>query len=117
VADGIWYDYLSALDHLKEGIGLRGYAQRDPLLEYKRESFDMFTNMMETVQANTVRYLFLFKPSKEALELDRKRDKKYIVSSGGEERTKTVKREHKKVGRNAPCPCGSGKKYKRCCGA
>jgi preprotein translocase subunit SecA len=117
VADSIWYDYLNAVDHLREGIGLRGYAQRDPLVEYKRESFEMFRNMMETVQVNIVRYLFLFKPSKEALEMDRKRDQKYIISAGGEEKAKTVKRVHKKIGRNDPCPCGSGKKYKKCCGA
>jgi preprotein translocase subunit SecA len=117
VGDSIWYDYLNAVDHLREGIGLRGYAQRDPLVEYKRESFEMFRNMMETVQVNIVRYLFLFKPSKEALEMDRKRDQKYIISTGGEEKATTVKRVHKKIGRNDPCPCGSGKKYKKCCGA
>jgi len=117
VVDSKWKDHLYAMDHLKEGIGLRGYAQRDPLIEYKREAYEMFQQMMERIEDEIVRYLFLMEP---AIELEERKvfDTENLVygATGGEEtKRKPVKRKGKKVGRNDPCPCGSGKKYKKCC--
>ena len=170
VIDGLWKDHLLSMDHLKEGIGLRGYAQRDPLVEYKRESFDMFEAMMLKFQEDTVRFLFRMQiigqdgqpvdaaprisrsvpaappvasaahpltldaepreisihtrqPSTtiDALEKEFQRKKQRELEaasrSGGDASQPTQRRTGEKVGRNDPCPCGSGKKYKKCCGA
>jgi preprotein translocase subunit SecA len=129
IIDGAWKDHLLAMDHLKEGIGLRAYGQRDPLVEYKKESFEMFGQMKERIENDAVRFLFLLEPMTEEerqkqeerrrLEQEQifaaaSRAKAGVASRGG---VATVKRKQAKVGRNAPCPCGSGKKYKRCCGA
>jgi preprotein translocase subunit SecA len=124
VVDQQWKDHLLDMDHLKEGIGLRGYGQRDPLVEYKRESFDMFQAMMQRISDDTLRYLYLMQPiteEQQQREVERKRRKieKELTFSGGEaasEKPKPVLRGEK-IGRNAPCPCGSGKKYKKCHGA
>jgi preprotein translocase subunit SecA len=172
VIDGLWKDHLLAMDHLKEGIGLRGYAQQDPLVAYKRESFDMFEAMMLKFQEDTARYLFrmqivdaegrpvstvpqprrevpaappvasaeqrrapvLEAPSREIAvptrapqttidqlekEFARKKQKELAVASmaGGSNGGGTSQRRTgDKVGRNDPCPCGSGKKYKKCHG-
>jgi preprotein translocase subunit SecA len=125
VVDGQWKDHLLAMDHLKEGIGLRGYSQRDPLVEYKRESFEMFEAMMDRVEDETLRYLFLMRTPEEEEEMirqyqQRKRREQremQMVGSGAavEKPQQVIRRE--KVGRNDPCPCGSGKKYKKCHGA
>jgi preprotein translocase subunit SecA len=171
VIDGLWKDHLLAMDHLKEGISLRGYAQRDPLVEYKRESFEMFEAMMAKFQEDTVRFLFRMQilgpdgqpvnaapeprrvvppappvasaerptaleapPPREiaiptrqpsttidALEKEFQRKKQRELeaasrSGGGEASQPAQRRTGEKVGRNDPCPCGSGKKYKKCHG-
>ncbi|MGO9775327.1 MAG: preprotein translocase subunit SecA [Terracidiphilus sp.] len=171
VIDGLWKDHLLSMDHLKEGIGLRGYAQRDPLVEYKRESFDMFEAMMMKFQEDTVRFLFRMqilgqdgqpvdaapRPNRpipkappvtsaeqpltpdaapreisistrqpsttiDALEKEfqRKKQRELAAASfagAGDASLPRQRRVGEKVGRNDPCPCGSGKKYKKCCGA
>ena len=170
VMDSQWKDHLRDMDHLKEGIGLRGYGQHDPLVEYKRESFDMFEAMMQRFQEDTVRYLYLMQilerpddnraaapenegglenlikdattprlggdgngnrnrpPRNVATSVDdieeafqrRKRrelDQARMAGSGDLQTVQQVVRAADKIGRNDPCPCGSGKKYKKCCGA
>jgi preprotein translocase subunit SecA len=166
VLDSLWKDHLLNMDHLKEGIGLRGYGQHDPLVEYKRESFDMFEEMMKKFQEETVRYLYLMQvlerppdsgvaggpPSggpqgedtgvplvrpgggngrpprqvatsvdelEEAFQRKKRRELESArMAGGGEQKTvQQVVRGAEKVGRNDPCPCGSGKKYKKCHGA
>jgi preprotein translocase subunit SecA len=113
------------MDHLKEGIGLRGYGQRDPLVEYKKESFDLFEDLMNRIEEDTLRFLFLMQPveeQKQAEQLERKRKRQEAMMSamqsnnGGDGAPAQVKREGTKVGRNDPCPCGSGKKFKKCHG-
>jgi preprotein translocase subunit SecA len=175
VIDGLWKDHLLAMDHLKEGISLRGYAQRDPLVEYKRESFDMFEAMMQKFQEDTVRFLFRMQilgpdgqpinaapeprrpippappvasaarpaaqgpatleaapreiaiPTRQASttidalekEFQRKKQRELDAAQfagAGDARQPTQRRTGEKVGRNDPCPCGSGKKYKKCHG-
>ena len=175
VLDSQWKDHLLSMDHLKEGIGLRGYGQHDPLVEYKRESFDMFEAMMNRFQEDTVRYLYLMQVVGEAgergerpgegpqmppggpepglgpegeqpvlvpsgtggdgrrprrtatsvdeLEQEFQRKKKReleqarMAGAGDYQPVQQVVRGAAKIGRNDPCPCGSGKKYKKCCGA
>jgi preprotein translocase subunit SecA len=128
VVDAAWKDHLLALDHLKEGIGLRGYAQRDPLNEYKRESFELFEQMRERVQNEIITRLFRFEPITEEQMAEQRRRREAPAAaparltfsapakSAGAPPGATVKKEAK-VGRNDPCPCGSGKKYKKCHGA
>ena len=118
--DNLWKDHLLSMDHLKEGIGLRGYAQQNPLLIYKKEGFEMFQDMIARIQEETLSILFriqLAEPD-ELEELHKPKEQKLIFSGSDSESPgkKPVKRADKKVGRNAPCPCGSGKKYKKCCG-
>ncbi len=119
VVDTQWKDHLLAMDHLKEGIGLRGYGQKDPLVEYKREAFDMFVDMTERIKTEILTRLFRIqvRTEDEAERISVRRKTPLILSRGGGdgERPKPVKKT-KKVGRNEPCPCGSGKKYKKCCG-
>jgi preprotein translocase subunit SecA len=124
VVDAQWKDHLLAMDHLKEGIGLRGYGQRDPLVEYKRESFAMFEGMMDRVEDETLRYLFLMRTPEEEEEMIRQyqqrkrreqREMQMIGAGAIEKPQQVIRRE--KIGRNDPCPCGSGKKYKKCHGA
>ncbi|HYS24034.1 MAG TPA: preprotein translocase subunit SecA [Vicinamibacterales bacterium] len=155
IVDEQWKDHLYSLDHLKEGIGLRGYGQRDPLVEYKRESFDLFTAMKERVEEAMVRYVMWLRPvlneeapaaprpvarraapitmnkAEAASAFGTARSASAAVAepraasagqglvparTGGDDVIKTVRREEPKVGRNDPCPCGSGKKYKKCHG-
>jgi preprotein translocase subunit SecA len=117
--DGLWKDHLLSMDHLKEGIGLRGYGQQNPLIVYKKEGFDMFTEMINRIQEETVGILFrvqLAKPE-EMEAMQRAQEQEMVFSGTGEtEEKEPVRRSAQKVGRNAPCPCGSGKKYKKCCG-
>ena len=118
VVDNLWKEHLLAMDHLKEGIGLRGYGQQNPLIVYKREGFDMFADMIERVKEETIRFLSrvqIAKPEEIAAKEKAKQDK-ITYSHGGDSTSTTVRRKEKKVGRNKPCPCGSGKKYKKCCG-
>ena len=170
VIDGLWKDHLLSMDHLKEGINLRGYAQRDPLVEYKRESFELFEAMMMKFQEDTVRFLFRMQiigpdgqpveaaprpqrivpkappvasasqpvsgdgaPREIAIptrapsttidqlekEFHRKKERELAVASrsGGDSSQPSQRRTGDKVGRNDPCPCGSGKKFKKCHGA
>ncbi len=153
IVDAQWKDHLYSLDHLKEGIGLRGYGQRDPLVEYKKESFALFQAMKDRIDEECVRYLWRIQPVvHEAREPAlagvpaARRPSPTAVSAGdrapafagmgsraravaagapaprpartgGDDVVKTVRRDEPKVGRNDPCPCGSGKKYKKCHGA
>jgi preprotein translocase subunit SecA len=178
VLDSQWKDHLLSMDHLKEGIGLRGYGQHDPLVEYKRESFDMFEAMMSRFQEDTVRYLYLMqvveqrradepqfaggeeeeggvalggaapeldggdgagvrvsrpggdgrRPRRTATSVDeleeefqrkkkRELEQARMAGAGDHQPVQQVVRGAAKIGRNDPCPCGSGKKYKKCCGA
>jgi len=117
--DNLWKDHLLSMDHLKEGIGLRGYAQQNPLLIYKKEGFEMFNNMISRVKDETLGILFRIQieEPKKIDDLRKPKGQKMVFSGGeGAEKPKTTQRKTKKVGRNAPCPCGSGKKYKKCCG-
>ncbi|MEJ2717533.1 MAG: preprotein translocase subunit SecA, partial [Deltaproteobacteria bacterium] len=120
--DTQWKDHLLSMDHLKEGIGLRGYGQRDPLKEYQREGYELFLDMSFRIKEETVRNLFLVRiADEEALEeFAPPKEQEMLLShgdgGGGEAKPKTVRRQTEKIGRNAPCPCGSGKKYKKCCG-
>ncbi|MGD8969839.1 MAG: preprotein translocase subunit SecA [Desulfobacterales bacterium] len=117
--DNLWKDHLLSMDHLKEGIGLRGYAQQNPLLVYKKEGFEMFQDMIARIKEETLGILFriqLAEPQK-MKEIQRPREQQLTYSGSGEpQKKKPVRRADKKIGRNAPCPCGSGKKYKKCCG-
>jgi preprotein translocase subunit SecA len=117
--DNLWKDHLLSMDHLKEGIGLRGYAQQNPLLVYKKEGFDMFQDMISRIKEETLGILFrvqLAEPQ-EIKEIQKPQDQQLTYSGSGEpQKKKPVQRTSKKVGRNAPCPCGSGKKFKKCCG-
>ena len=171
VLDSQWKDHLRDMDHLKEGIGLRGYGQHDPLVEYKRESFDMFEAMMQRFQEDAVRYLYLMqilerppegggaigagrdpglgsaapdagvpvprlggdgnghRPQRavatsvddleEAFQRKKRRELEHarMAGSGDQQAVQQVVRGAAKIGRNDPCPCGSGKKHKKCCGA
>ncbi len=164
VLDQLWKDHLLEMDHLKEGIGLRGYGQHDPLVEYKRESFEMFESMMERFEEEAVRYLYLMqvldadeverlrqqeeaaaeeaelsrqatgtrgdgrKPRRAQTSIDeleesfqrrkkRELEQARMAGGGGAQQVQQVVRSGAKVGRNDPCPCGSGKKYKKCHGA
>ncbi len=122
--DGLWKDHLLNMDHLKEGIGLRGYGQKNPLQEYQKEGFDMFEEMAHRIQEDVVQKLFTVEIARESaaqeLEVRQTRPQRMVLSHGGENldagRATPVKREGEKIGRNDPCPCGSGKKYKRCHG-
>ncbi len=118
--DGLWKDHLLSMDHLKEGIGLRGYAQQNPLIVYKKEGFGMFQAMIDRVKEETVGILYRIQlaDSESAESIRQPQDQNLVFSgSGGPPARKQPKRNpKKKIGRNAPCPCGSGKKYKHCCG-
>jgi preprotein translocase subunit SecA len=130
IIDAQWKDHLLSLDHLKQGIGLVGYGQKDPLVEYKKQSFDMFQEMLDRIDTTTIRSLFnlqvVEEQPPEALR-QRRRPRSPLTFTGpnqgaaaaGEEagKVRTVVRDQPKVGRNEPCPCGSGKKYKKCHGA
>jgi preprotein translocase subunit SecA len=117
--DARWKDHLLTMDHLKEGIGLRGYAQQNPLLIYKKEGFQAFQDMIERISEETLRILFrveLAEPE-QTVAIHRPTPREMHFSSGGEApRRRPAQRQTAKVGRNDPCPCGSGKKYKKCCG-
>jgi preprotein translocase subunit SecA len=122
--DGLWKDHLLNMDHLKEGIGLRGYGQKNPLQEYQKEGFEMFEEMIHRIQEDVVQKLFTVELAREGLaqeiEMQQPRPQRVIMSHGSERvetsRVSQARRQSEKVGRNDPCPCGSGKKYKRCCG-
>ena len=129
ILDSHWKEHLTNIDHLKEGIGLRGYAQVNPLNEYKKEAYQMFEELTEKIEADTIMYLYRLDVSEDGELLtkqDENEDLVYThqelsgfdnVSEESSVQTMTpVRRSDPKVGRNSPCPCGSGKKYKFCCG-
>lgn len=119
VIDNQWKDHLLTMDHLKEGIGLRAYGQRDPLVEYKKEAFLAFESMLDRIEDEIVRYMMLLEPRLEREEKrveKRERSYSYSAPEKGEEKKGTPVVKKSKIGRNELCPCGSGKKYKRCCG-
>jgi preprotein translocase subunit SecA len=120
--DSLWKDHLLAMDHLKEGIGLRGYAQVNPLVEYQKEGFTMFEALMATMQKDVVEKMFSVQVNRQeqVQEIQQQpKPQRVVMSHGGQaeqEAAQPIKRDADKVGRNDPCPCGSGKKYKRCHG-
>ena len=132
IIDAQWKDHLLSLDHLKQGIGLVGYGQKDPLVEYKKQSFDLFQEMLDRIDTTTIRSLFnlqvVAEQPPESLQQRRLAARRQAAlrftgpnqgaAPAGEEdgKVKTVVRDQPKVGRNEPCPCGSGKKYKKCHG-
>jgi preprotein translocase subunit SecA len=123
IVDAQWKDHLLTLDHLKEGIGLRGYGQKDPLVEFKKEAFTLFEDMMDRIDTEAVRFLFLMQPARpedQAKEIERRQQQqqKELQFQAGPAQAEAPKpvRAAAKVGRNDPCPCGSGKKYKKCHG-
>ena len=109
--DGHWKEHLLSLDHLREGIGLRGYGQKDPLREYQRESFELFLDMLSRVNLDTVSKLFAIQPARH--EEVRPEAPIFFMNRGEAEPSE---QKGRKIGRNDPCPCGSGRKYKKCCG-
>ncbi|OHB33986.1 MAG: preprotein translocase subunit SecA [Desulfuromonadaceae bacterium GWC2_58_13] len=116
-----WKDHLLSIDHLKEGIGLRGYGQRNPKEEYKREAYRLFMEMMGRIRQEVVQKLFRvqLKREEDVERMEERQRKQRLVLNrvGGEDQVKQPStRDEDKVGRNDPCPCGSGKKYKKCCG-
>jgi preprotein translocase subunit SecA len=115
VVDQKWMDHIDAMDQLRQGIGLRAYGQRDPVIEYQMEGFEMFEEMIRSIQEETVRILYNIRI--EARAPQRERVAKPTRASHGDSGPKKPVVKGNKVGRNDPCPCGSGLKYKRCCGA
>lgn len=117
VLDAQWKDHLLAMDHLKEGIGLRGYGQRDPLTEYKKEAFEIFADMTDRISMDTITRLFKIQVRSEDEKITRRPVQRQVRYNRGEEAEQNQPViKGKKIGRNDPCPCGSGKKYKKCCG-
>jgi preprotein translocase subunit SecA len=119
IVDNHWKDHLLSMDHLRDGIGLRGYAQQDPLREYKKEGYETFMDLVHRIKADTVGTVFYLqvRPHQEVPEEARPAQQQMAFShgdSGGS--SQPVQRKNGKVGRNDPCPCGSGKKFKKCCG-
>ena len=117
--DSLWKDHLLSMDHLKEGIGLRGYAQQNPLIVYKKEGYELFQDMINRIQEETLGILYRIQIAEPERidDLRQPRQQEMVFSGGGESvKKKPQTRSAGKVGRNAPCPCGSGKKYKKCCG-
>jgi preprotein translocase subunit SecA len=128
IIDHAWKDHLLAMDHLKDGIGLRAYGQKDPLVEYKRESFDMFGMMRERIENDAVRFLYLLDPmtdeDRQREEEKRRREQEQVFRAASQSAAgvtakggvSPIARKEAKVGRNDLCPCGSGRKYKKCHG-
>ena len=116
--DRRWMDHIDAMDQLREGIGLRAYGQRDPIVEYKHEGYAMFEEMTHLIQEDTLRRLCFATLVKQPPQPPKEEERKLVASHGGESASAARQPAHAdvKVGRNDPCPCGSGKKYKECCG-
>jgi len=109
IIDEKWMDHIDAMDQLRNGISLRAYGQKDPLIEYKFEAFEAFQMMIDSMKEDVVRYIFRVKVVQQPEE-------RKTFENQGEEAEKKPVRVGKKIGRNDLCPCGSGKKYKKCCG-
>ncbi|HEX9882774.1 MAG TPA: preprotein translocase subunit SecA [Desulfobaccales bacterium] len=118
IVDNHWKEHLLSMDHLRDGIGLRGYAQVDPLREYQREGYDAFMDLIHRIKADSVGTLFHLqvRPHQEIPEEARPQAQPMFLSHGDGGGAQPKERQQKKTGRNDPCPCGSGKKYKKCCG-
>ena len=121
IVDNLWMDHLDAMEQLRQGINLRAYAQRDPVVEYKFESFDIFEEMVNSIKEETVRAIYSLR-LKNRQEIKREQVAKPLNAIHGDigdaqGNQQPVVNKSAKVGRNDPCPCGSGKKYKKCCGA
>jgi preprotein translocase subunit SecA len=130
IIDSQWKDHLLNMDYLKEGIGLRGYGQRDPLNEYKKEGYEMFMAMVQRIKEEATEYLFKAELQQESAWERRRAAQQRMIEHRGElatasagggggdgEAPQPIRRIGPKIGRNDPCPCGSGKKYKKCCAA
>jgi len=115
VVDTKWMDHIDDMDQLRQGIGLRAYGQIDPVIEYKKLGFDMFEDLIESIQEDTIKFLYHVQLTKEA-PLKREQVAKPLTTNVDVQEKKPIVKG-KKIGRNDPCPCGSGKKYKNCCGA
>ena len=118
VVDNRWMDHIDIMDQMRQGIGLQAYAQKNPLDEYKFVAYDMFEELSQHIQEDTLRFLYRIR-IQENQEVERKEVAQNVSTNRGEDTSKAkkpVKRAEPKVGRNDPCPCGSGKKYKNCCG-
>lgn len=115
VVDNKWMDHLDAMDMLREGIGLRAYGQKNPLVEYKHEAYDMFQGMISSIQEDTIRYLMRVTP--QVTEQAPEEPQHVHTNRDEEQAARPVHNEGPQIGRNDPCPCGSGKKYKKCHGA
>ena len=118
IVDNHWKEHLLSMDHLRDGIGLRGYAQVDPLREYQREGYDAFMDLIHRIKADSVGTMFHLqvRPHQELPEEAKPQAQPMVFSHGDGGGAQPKERQQKKVGRNDPCPCGSGKKYKKCCG-
>lgn len=120
VIDSKWKDHLLSIDHLKEGIGLRGYGQKNPKQEYKREAYNLFMEVMGRIRQEAIQKLFVVQlvQERDVEQMEAEQKQRKIVTNRSDEpkQDQTVVRSEEKVGRNDPCPCGSGKKYKKCCG-
>jgi len=116
IIDHQWRSHLSSLDQLRQGIGLRAYGQKDPKQEFKKEAFALFEALLESIKYESTRVLMLVqvKNEKDASAIDKKNSEQV---KNAQEKEQKNDQQFKKVGRNEPCPCGSGKKYKHCCGA
>jgi preprotein translocase subunit SecA len=112
IVDDKWMDHLDAMDQLRQGIGLRAYGQKDPLVEYKFEGYEMFQNMISGIQEDVVRYIFRVNVVEEPAH----HHQNVVENRYEEDAPKQPRKAENRIGRNAPCPCGSGKKYKKCCG-
>ena len=113
IIDSNWVDHMSAMEHLKEGIGLRGYSQTNPIQAYTMEGFEMFDNLLMKIEDLTAQFLL---KSEVRQNTERKQTLKGNANDGKETVKSTPKKNDNKIGRNDPCPCGSGRKYKQCCG-
>ncbi|MGZ5351218.1 MAG: preprotein translocase subunit SecA, partial [Actinomycetota bacterium] len=120
ITDTKWREHLYEMDYLQEGIHLRSYAQKDPITEYRREAYEMYQELTESIRADFVRYIYrveLVRPEAQQAAPTRVQDNRAEVESGGRETANANQAVSDKTPRNAPCPCGSGKKYKKCHGA
>ena len=115
--DSQWMDHIDAMSELKQGIYLRSYGQRDPVVEYRLEGFDMFDEMIATIRENTIKQMFIFRlRSEEEIKREQVAKPTTAIHGDGSVKKRPVQRKAEKIGSNEPCPCGSGKKYKKCCG-
>ena len=117
--DSLWKDHLLSMDHLKEGIGLRSYGQQNPLIIYKREGFEMFEDLIGRIKEETIQILFKIQITSNEFNSNVQKQESNKLSfsySNGSTFNQPIKNKNEKIGRNDPCPCGSGKKYKKCCG-